>query len=205
MTDPHGPEAWESDGPVGSTPLDPDEAAGLIPTWVATRGDLNQVESENIILALDRRRWRHPTTVLLLDDLVVRNLHADMFGKVWCWAGSYRQREVTIGVDPDRIATCVRDLVDDAKHWFQGARPMPLDEAGYRFHHRLVQIHPFPNGNGRHSRAITDLLLLDNHGQPFTWGSADLDVPGGTRNAYIAALRAADDHDYQPLARFVRS
>lgn len=82
---------------------------------------------------------------------------------------------------------------------------MPVDQAGYRLDHRLVQIHPSRNGNGRHSRAITDLLLLDNHRQPFTWGSTDLDVPGGTRNAYIAALRTADDHDYQPLAHFVRS
>lgn len=128
-----------------------------------------------------------------------------MFGAVWSWAGLYRPREVTIGIDPALISTAVRDLVLDARYWFDGDRPMPPDEAGWTFHHRLVKIHPFRNGNGRHARQITDLLLRAKSAQPFTWGSADLNAAGKVRDAYLAALRAADAGNYSPLAEFVRS
>jgi Fic-DOC domain mobile mystery protein B len=128
-----------------------------------------------------------------------------MFGDVWAWAGSYRRRETSIGIDPFRISVEVRDLVLDAQYWFDGDRPRAPDEAGWTFHHRLVKIQPFSNGNGRHSRLITDLLLRAKDEPPFTWGSADLDVAGTTRDTYLAALRAADEGDFEPLSEFVRS
>lgn len=199
------PEGWDGSGPAGSTPLDPDDAEGLIPSWVATRADLNEVEQRNIVEGLTRRRWRRIGATDLLDDLAGRALHRDMFGKVWRWAGAYRSRELTIGVDPRLVSTSVRDLMEDAKLWIGDDRPMPPDEAGYRFHHRLVQVHPFPNGNGRHSRAMTDLLVRAIDCEPFTWGRISLDAASSTRDTYINALRAADAHDFEPLARFVRS
>lgn len=128
-----------------------------------------------------------------------------MFGDVWTWAGTYRRYEANIGIDPRRISAAVRNLVLDAAYWFDGDKPMTPDEAGWTFHHRLVQIHPFPNGNGRHSRMITDLLLRAKAEQPFTWGRADLNVAGEVRDTYLAALRAADGRDYGPLSLFVRS
>lgn len=205
MTEPGGPGAWDAPGPPGSTPLDPDDAAGLKPGWVATRADLDEVEQANILAARHRPRWRKPKTGYLLTDEAVRRLHQDMFGNVWAWAGTYRRYEASIGIDPHQISVAVRDLVLDAAYWFDGDQPMPPDEAGWRFHHRLVQIHPFPNGNGRHSRLITDLLLRSKDAQQFTWGRADLNVAGEVRKAYLAALRAADGHDYGPLSEFVRS
>lgn len=205
MADRRGHQAWDAPGSADSTPLDPDDAEGLIPKYVTTRGHLDVAEQDNILAGLTRARWRRTTTTDLLDDLAVRELHRDMFGDVWRWAGTYRKREVTIGVDPIHISTQVRDLIENAKCWLEGDRPMPPDEAGYTFHHRLVKIHPFPNGNGRHARAITDLLLRASGQEPFTWGSASLDVPGTTRSTYIAALRAADGSDYRLLADFVRS
>jgi Fic-DOC domain mobile mystery protein B len=197
---------WNADGPPGSTPLDPDETEGLIPSWVATRADLNEVEQQNILDALNRPRWRRISTVrLLFDDQQARNLHHDMFGKVWTWAGTYRRSERNIGVDPRTISVCVRDLMENAKLWVAGDNPMAPDDAGYRFHHRLVQIHPFPNGNGRHARAMTDVLMRALGRPSFTWGSADLNAATATREVYIAALRAADADEFGPLAAFVRS
>lgn len=184
---------------------DPDDAAGLRLTWAATRADLDAAEQANILAALRRPRWRRPKTDYLLTDDAVRRLHKDMFGDVWTWAGTYRRYEASIGIDPHRISVAVHDLVRDVAYWFDGDKPMTPDEAGWTFHHRLVQIHPFPNGNGRHSRMITDLLLRAKAEQPFTWGRADLNVAGEVRGTYLAALRAADGRDYGPLSMFVRS
>jgi Fic-DOC domain mobile mystery protein B len=196
---------WNSPGPDGATSLDPDDADGLKLSWVATRGDLNAAEQDNILRSQRRARWRRPTTASLLDDVALRQLHKDMFGTVWKWAGTYRLRETTIGIAPERISMAVRDLVGNAAYWFDGDRPMELDDAACRFHHQLVQIHPFPNGNGRHARRITDLLVRAKGAPPFTWGIADLDAAGTTRKAYIAALQAADRRDYAPLRNFVRT
>ncbi|WP_374566370.1 Fic family protein [Nitrosomonas sp.] len=74
-----------------------------------------------------------------------------------------------------------------------------------RFSHRLVAIHPFPNGNGRVSRLIGDLLAQQLEQEPFTWGRANLVDAGETRARYIEALRAADNHDIRPLLLFARS
>ena len=205
MTDPSGPDPWNAAGPAGSTPLGPDDAQGLRLGWVATRADLNAAEQANILKALRRPRWRKPTTRTLLTDAAVRRFHQDMLGDVWSWAGSYRLRETSIGIEPHQISVAVRDLVLDAAHWFDGERPMTPDEAAWTFHHRLVKIHPFPNGNGRHARLITNLLLRSKAEPPFTWGRENLDVAGQARTAYLAALRAANRRDYGPLAQFVRS
>ncbi|MDP3711417.1 MAG: mobile mystery protein B [Mycobacteriales bacterium] len=202
MTEPTGPHesAWS-----GATPLDPDDAAGLALTWVATRADLDAAEQANILAALRRPRWRRPPTSTLLTDTAVRRLHQDMFGDVWTWAGTYRRYEASIGIDPHHISVAVRDLVLDAAYWFGGAAAMTPDAAAWTFHHRLVSIHPFPNGNGRHSRLLTDLLLRAKGEQPFTWGRAGRDLDGNVRDTYLAALRAADTGDYEPLSRFVRA
>lgn len=196
--------AWSAAGPDGSTPLGPDEIDGLIPSWIATRGDLNTAEQQNILDGLAKRKWQRIGVDRLLDDLAARQLHKDMFGQVWSWAGTYRSRELNIGVAPQRVSVCVRDLMLDAAAWLPGGHWGP-DEIGYRFHHRLVEIHPFANGNGRHARAMTDMLLVAQQVQPFTWGRASLDSAGATRSEYIAALREADGKRFDRLAAFVRS
>jgi Fic-DOC domain mobile mystery protein B len=197
-------DAWSAPGPPGSTPLGPDEMDGLIPSWIVTRGDLNAAEQANILDGLAGRRWRRPTVQQILDDLAARRLHKAMFGQVWAWAGAYRLRELNIGVDPHRVSVCVRDLMADALAWIDGEH-WRADEIGYRFHHRLVEVHPFPNGNGRHSRAMTDMLLRAMGEPAFTWGRASLDSAGAIRTEYIRALREADQRDYERLAVFVRS
>jgi Fic-DOC domain mobile mystery protein B len=185
----------------GHTPLDGDDREGLKLTYVTTRSELNEAEQENILRA--RQGRRHPTLQALLDDKYLRDLHRAMFGDVWAWAGSYRRLETSIGIDPARIAVGVRDLVADTKIWAEHEEPLCV---AVRFHHRLVSIHPFPNGNGRHARQAADYLMEALKQPPFTWGAVGGrgDVEG-TRRRYLAALREADNGDLAPLEQFVVS
>lgn len=188
---------------VGATPLDTDEAEGLIPTHVTTREELNRLEQENIVEAM---QWLTTSrTNSILDEAFIRKLHRQMFGRVWKWAGKFRTSDKNIGVPKEHIAVDLRNLCDDTKTQIEQAS-YPPDEIAWRFHHRLVSIHPFPNGNGRHARLITDLLLERILRQsPFTWGGMSGVPQGEVRAAYLDALRSADTGDYGKLAEFVRS
>lgn len=188
--------------PRGATPLDPDDAAGLIPSHIATQGQLNEWEFQNVAegraWALSRKRKE-----LLTADFA-RELHRRMFGKTWKWAGNFRKKETNPGIDPKNISVELKKLFDDVAYQIE-EKSMPLDEIGARFHHRLTQIHPFPNGNGRHARLMTDILLKLNDAEPFDWGNSELVAAGEVRDRYIAALRAADSRDHSLLQQFVRS
>jgi len=196
--------------PDGATPIGDDEAAGLIPTFVATRADLNLVEQAGIASA---RRWasRSPaarTVNSILSEPFVRQLHRQMYGTVWRWAGTYRMSERNIGVDPARIPVAVRDLVDNARYWVAPDATWITPEVDcVRVHHQMVSIHPFPNGNGRHARLFADLLARSIGIPPFTWGGANLNGAGPDRAEYLAALRRADRNpeDLVDLLRFARS
>ena len=192
--------------PSGATPIEMEDLEGLIPDFVATRADLNQVEFENITKALpwaDRQaRVLGPTGIL--DYGFVLALHRRMFGDVWTWAGTQRQRVTNIGVEPHSIATQSRLVLDDATFWHTHAVFDP-DELAARLHCRLVSVHPFQNGNGRCTRMMADLYLTSIGADPFTWGGTNLDVDGSGRATYIAALiKAADSNDYADLIRFAR-
>lgn len=189
--------------PAGATPLDPDESAGLVPGHIATREQLDEWEAENILAG---ERWAAGAAKRreILDDAFLRELHRQMFERTWKWAGSYHASEKNIGIAPERVAEEVRKLLEDTKARLAG-KVAPTDEVAARFHHRLVSIHPFPNGNGRHARLLTDLLLAANDAEPFTWGRGDLEHAGEARERYLAALRAADARDFAPLLAFVRS
>jgi Fic-DOC domain mobile mystery protein B len=184
-----------------ATPLTPAERKDLIPTHITLRSELNEVELQNIAAA---DRWAFARKREVVDEKFLRNLHRRMFGRVWRWAGSYRTTERNLGVKPHEIAPNMRQLMDDAQYWLDH-RSYPPDELAVRFHHKLVAIHPFPNGNGRWSRMAGDILIVRQGGQRFSWGSADLRTPGEVRRSYIDALHAADDHDLAALVAFARS
>jgi len=191
------------DYPEGASPIDPDEAEGLLITHITTRGELDRWEQDNIVEALTWLDRSKPTDIL--NEQFVKELHQRMFGNVWKWAGHFRQSGKNIGGPWHQISTSLRNLCDDARLWIQLRDESP-DEMAVRFHHRLVSIHPFPNGNGRHARLMTDLLLENIlHCSTFTWGSKDLSRTGNARQRYIAALHAADEHNYEPLLEFVRT
>lgn len=188
-------------GDDAATPLDPQERVQLIPTYITTRAQLNEAEqlgvAEADVWAFGRKRD-------VLSEKFLLGLHKRMFGSVWRWAGTIRNTERNIGVDAFRIAIELRTLLDDVRFWID-ISTYPPDEIAVRFHHRLVWVHPFPNGNGRLSRMVADLLAVSVGRPRFTWGSASLVEAAETRAAYIAALRAADNHDLAPLLAFARS
>jgi len=184
-----------------ATPLSEEEREGLIPSYITLRGELNEAEQANI---LEAQEWAFGRKRNVLDERFLNNLHRRMFGNVWRWAGQYRRTGKNVGVDAYRIPLELRQLIDDCQFWIEHETYVP-DEISARFHHRLVWIHPYPNGNGRHARLATDLLLRTLGRESFSWGSANLVDPSQTRAEYVAALRDADRHDFQMLLAFVRS
>ena len=187
----------------GATPLDPDEIEGLVPTHITTHEELNRLEQQNIVEATQWLESARIADVLGLGFL--RKLHRQMFGKVWKWAGQFRTSNKNIGVSKEEVAVELQKLFGDTRAQIEH-KAYPADEIAWRFHHRLVWIHPFVNGNGRHARLLTDILLERLLNRPrFSWGSEDLMSEGGARNRYLQALRAADKGDYTLLGEFVRS
>ena len=186
----------------GATPIDPEEATGLIPS-LSLQSELNEFELLNI---LEAARWARTSRTLQKELLSIdglKLLHKRMFDRTWKWAGQFRVTQKSIGVEAYRIATELHGLTEDCKVWLE-LGSYPSDEIAARFHHRLVWIHPFPNGNGRHARLATDLLSRQNGWPPFAWGAGDLGRAGETRRAYIDSLQAADASDIGPLIRFMR-
>ena len=184
-----------------STPLTEEEREELTPSYITLRSELNEAEQRNI---LDAEEWAFSRKRNVLSEHFLKELHKNMFGKVWKWAGKPRLSERNIGVDVYRISTDLRQLINDCQYWIDNKTYEP-DEIAARFSHRLVQIHPFSNGNGRHSRTAADLLLVNLGPERFSWGRENLVDAGETRQKYIDALHAADRHDYAPLLAFVRS
>jgi Fic-DOC domain mobile mystery protein B len=188
--------------PDDATPLTPEEQRDLIPAHISYRRELNEAEQENIARGQDwalRRRRRDP-----LSEKFIKDLHKRMFGEVWRWAGDFRRTERNLGISPYEITVALSQLLDDVMAWIQHRSYSP-DEIAVRFHHRLVKIHPFPNGNGRHSRMMADLLVMELGRDRFSWGRANLQQASDARRHYIDALHAADGYDIGPLLAFARS
>lgn len=186
----------------GATALTHEEKLGLIPSYITQRRELNEVEQINVT---EGERWALSRARNVLDVDFLRKLHKQMFGEVWRWAGDYsKERNRRLGSDDYQIPIDLSALTGDAQAWIEFKAFSP-DETAVRFHHRLTQIHPFPNGNGRFSRTAGDLFITQLGGQRFSWGRVNLVDPGATRRAYIDALRAADNHILEPLTAFARS
>lgn len=188
----------------GNTSLSPDEEADLIPN-LARRAELNEWERQNILeawaWALDARTIRRLDP---LSESYVRELHLRMFDQTWKWAGKYGTTEKNIGVPHYQICDSLGMLLGDVRFWLDH-RSFAADEIAVRFHHRLVWIHPFANGNGRHARLMADVLAQRQDRPMFSWGGADIAQASDFRRSYIEALRAADKNDIGPLLVFARS
>ncbi len=188
----------------GNTPLSPDEQADLIPN-LATKEELNQWERENIIVAYS---WAlSPRTLAranALSEPYIRELHRRMFDQTWKWAGLYRSTEKNIGIPHHQIREQLAILIGDVSYWIEHGS-FSADETAIRFHHRLVFIHPFANGNGRHARLMADVLARLQGRPEFTWNGAYIVAQGNIRRGYIEALQAADRNDIGPLLKFARS
>lgn len=176
----------------------------VIPDHLTQQAELNAWEAGNIAeipLWLSKKKL---TLELLLTLDFIKKLHLKMFGKTWEWAGAFRKTELNLGVEYSKISTELTQTIEDVKFWIKN-ETFTFDEIAARFHHKLVFIHPFPNGNGRFSRLYTDLFLKIKNCLPFSWGKKNLIKSTEDRKKYIHALQAADRHDYSELVEFVRS
>ena len=186
--------------PPGATPLTRDELAGL-KVIATTREELDEFEFTNIAKAM---RWAKNSRKVkqdLFNTEVILQLHRKMFCDVWEWAGEYRRTETNIGVAPHRIPAKLAALCENAKYW-ETEKVYPPDELGVVLHHKLVSIHPFPNGNGRHARFVADLYRIRTSGEPYSWANKALVKTSEQRQRYLTALRQADGGDYQALMDF---
>ena len=189
----------------GQTPVDEDEKNGLLIPSITIREELNEFEQLNIERAIEWTLIRRYKAEEILSEPFVKELHVKMFDSVWKWAGKFRTTNKNIGVDWPLIAVSLRQLLDDCRFWIEN-KTFPEDEIAVRFSHKIVCVHCFPNGNGRHSRLIADVVISHIFGKPvFTWGSSDLNRQSDKRKLYINAIKQADRGDILPLLEFARS
>ena len=189
----------------GQTPLDEEEKDGLLIPAIATRGELDEFEQQNIEEAIQWLLVRNFKAETILTEAFMRNVHKRMYGNVWAWAGDFRKTDKNIGIDKWQIPVALRTLLDDIIYW-TAHQTFPPDEIAVRFKHRIVSIHCFPNGNGRHSRLMADIIIEKIFKQPvFSWGAADLVKKSDARTTYLQALKAADAGDIGLLLAFARS
>lgn len=189
----------------GQTPLDEDEINGLLIPAIATRSELDEFEQQNIEDAVQWLLTRSFRPEVILSQVFVRNLHKQMYGNVWDWAGDFRKTDKNLGIDKWQIPTALKTLLDDTLFWVNN-NTFPPDEIAVRFKHRIVSIHCFPNGNGRHSRLMADVIIEKIFKLTvFSWGAADLVYQSDTRMAYLQAIRKADVGDIIPLITFSRT
>ncbi len=188
----------------GQTPLDEDEKEGLLVRSVTTRGELDELEQLGVEQAVEFFLNKKISLEKLLSQDFIKELHYRMFREIWRWAGDYRTTNKNIGADKFEIPIELKNLLDDATFWIN-ENVSSEDEIAIRVSHRLVKIHPFANGNGRHSRLYADIMISNGFGKPvFSWGSKNLIKQGEARSIYLKALKAADENDYTALIAFSR-
>ena len=189
----------------GQTPIDEEEKEGLRIETISTKGELDEFEQLNIEEALQWVFGKKFKPKQVFTEKFICNLHKRMYGNVWDWAGEFRKTNKNIGVDKHQISMQLKMLYDDALFWVENGT-YPPEEIAIRFKHRIVSIHCFPNGNGRHSRLMADIIIEKLFAEePFSWGVANLSKANDTRKSYLKAVKAADLNDYQPLLEFSRS
>jgi len=188
----------------GQTPLDEDEKEGLLIPTITTRGELDEFEQLGVEKANEWLLERKLSVNKILTVEFVKDLHKRMFGDIWKWAGKFRKTNKNIGVDKFMIREELKNLLDDCTYWIEN-KVFSEDEIAVRLSHRMVIIHPFANGNGRHSRLIADVLVTKGFSKPyFTWGSVSLTKQSEARTKYLSALKDADKNDYKLLIKFSR-
>ena len=188
----------------GQTPLDEDEKEGLLVETISTRGELDEFEQENIQQAVEwTLKNKFGADRILTEDFILL-VHKKMFDEVWEWAGTKRRSNKNIGVDKFQISIALRQLIEDCRYWIEKNVYDP-DEIAVRFSHRLVAIHPFANGNGRHARLVADIIISHVFNRPvFSWGRSNISKSGQQREDFLNAIYEADNGNIKPLLEFSR-
>ncbi len=189
----------------GQTPIDEEEKEGLKIKTILYQSQLNEFEQKNIEDALLWIKGKNFAVEKVLTETFVKDIHKRMYKDVWRWAGLFRKTEKNIGVPFHKIGIELKYLLDDTRFWIENKVFEP-DEIAMRFKHRLVSIHCFPNGNGRHSRVMADIVIQKLFDRPvFSWGAYNLSENSEIRSAYISTLKMADQGNYEDLLSFCRS
>lgn len=189
----------------GQTPLEEDEKLGLRIGLITNRGELDEYEQQNIEIAIQWIMGRSFKHDVVFTETFIRNIHKRMYSEVWSWAGEFRKSQKSIGIDFWKISIELRKLLEDARYWYEN-NTYPPDEMALRFKHRIVSIHCFSNGNGRHSRLMADIIIEKLYEQAvFSWGAANLSKSSDARKEYLKAVKAADKGEYSLLLAFARS
>ncbi|MDX1364860.1 mobile mystery protein B [Arenibacter latericius] len=189
----------------GQTPIDEEEKEGLRIETISTKVELDEFEQLNIEEALQWVLSKKFKAIQVFSEKFICDLHKRMYGNIWTWAGEFRKTDKNIGIDKHQIPVQLKMLCDDSMFWIEN-NTYSMEEMAIRFKHRLVSIHCFPNGNGRHSRLMADIIIEKLFGkEPFSWGAGNLTQSGETRTAYLKAVKMADLGKYQPLLEFARS
>jgi len=189
----------------GQTPLDEEEKEGLLIPTIANRAELDEFEQQNIEEAMQWVLTRSLNANQILTEKFVKSLHKRMYGNVWSWAGHFRKTDKNIGINKWHISSALKSLLDDTLYWIEHETFTP-DEIAVRFKHRIVSIHCFPNGNGRHSRLMADIIVNKIFKLPvFSWGADNLVKESDARTNYLIAIKEADKNNHEPLISFARS
>ena len=190
----------------GQIPISEEEFEELLIKTISTRAQLDEFEQMNIEIAVEWTMKKNFNIDKVLSIEFIKEVHKRMFNNVWGWAGSFRNSNKNIGVDKHYIYPELQKLINDVKFWIEN-KTFSNDENAVRFKHRLVKIHPFPNGNGRHSRLCADIFISHIFYQDiFSWGSnSNLTIQSDFRKQYIDAILLADEGDIQDLIKFARS
>lgn len=187
------------------TPLDEEEKESLKIKSITTQGELDEFEQLNIEKAVE---WTIRTKLKLeniLTEKFIKDLHKRMYGDVWKWAGEFRQSEKNIRISWMQIGIELKNLFDDTKYWIENKTYTP-EEIAIRFKHRIVSIHCFPNGNGRHSRMMADIIIESIFGKDiFSWHQSNMVKANEIRKKYIDALKKADNGNVEPLIEFAKN
>lgn len=189
----------------GQTPLDEDEKLGLKINSITTQGELDEFEQLNIEKAVEWTIHTNLKPERILTEKFIRDMHKRMYSDVWKWAGEFRRTNKNIGIEWSQIGIELKMLIDDTKYWIENNTYEP-EEIAIRFKHRIVAIHCFPNGNGRHSRMMADIIMAYVFGaEVFFWHESNMVKANNTRKEYITALREADDGNIDPLIKFAKN
>jgi len=187
---------------IGQTPLNNEEKEGLKIKSITTQGELDEFEQLNIEKAVEWTIHTNLKSEKILTEKFVKDLHKKMYGDVWKWAGEFRKSDKNIGIKWIQIGVELKNLIDDTKYWIANNTFSP-EEISIRFKHRIVAIHCFPNGNGRHSRMMADIIIESIFNKElFSWHNSNMVKVNETRKKYIAALRKADSGNINPLIEF---
>ncbi len=188
----------------GQTPLDEEEKEGLKIKSITTQGELDEFEQLNIEKAVEWTIYTKLKSEKILSEKFVKSLHKRMFGDVWKWAGQFRMTQKNLGIPWPKIGIELKNVLDDTNYWIEHNTYLP-EEIAIRFKHRLVSIHCFPNGNGRHSRMMADIIMESIFGNEiFSWHQSNMVKASETRKKYIKALKEADNGNLKPLIEFAR-